>query len=1039
MAYLDKSIIKADSKLESKSNYLTFVDQSSGMLELKTDSGMLYNPKTETLIIQNLSVNGTTTTVNTETINLADNMITLNSNIGDTTTPTEDGGIEIKRGNLAATALRWNEADDRWEFTNNGTTYQRMLVDGEYVKSVALSLPTSVFSISGSPVTNSGTLTGTFISQTKNTFFAAPSGGNGTPTFRTIVAADLPDASISAAGIVNTIAQEFVGAKTFRVASTQDGITLQGRAGGTSNHKVILTPTTLTGSRTLTLQDKDGTVALLSDITSGTANKVANALTVKFDSGTTKNTDSYVFDGSEVVSVDIKAGSNVTLTKAANSIIINSSYVDTKYFAGTALDLNTTTFNVNLSKLTTSTTNEHGDYFVVVDSSDSAQYKLTKANIRLSGFQNDSGWTSNTGTVTSVGGTGTVNGLTLTGSITTSGNLTLGGTLSVIPDNFSTQTKNTFLAAPNGVDGKPLFRTIVEADLPSISPGTFTGILPVGKGGTGTSTAPVQGGIIYGASTTAYASTAVGTARQVLISNGTSAPTWVELDMSYIPGATFKKSVLCATTANLASTYATNVLTMSAVGILTIDGIATKLNDRILVKDQTASAQNGIYYVSTEGTASVAAKLTRAIDADVITKVASSQVAVDSGTVNGGLLFETDIKTTDTLGTTSMNWNMAADSGKKLNFFAKTTSAELTQVITEGGTGSGKLVFDTTPIITTPVINDIKASATSTAADLWSEVTTGSITIGAGLTTGALNLGTGGTGATPITIGNTSSTTTILGNAVFTSAKTKIGQTTLVQGGAVSITLPDTAGTLYVSGGTDVAVADGGTGKSSWTTGAVYATASTTLTSGTLPISAGGTGATTTVQGGIVYGSSTTAYATTAVGTSGQVLKSNGTSAPTWVNPGDLSVGSASSVANNLTIKFDTGTTEGTNKYTFNGSEAKTIDIQAGQGISLTKSAGVVTISNTESMITKSTAYTPTATDSIILCDATSGSFEITLPTTAPSGTVYRVKKIDSSTNSITINATTGKLIDGTQTFDLNFQYQAIDVVYNGSSVWYIL
>lgn len=58
------------------------------------------------------------------------------------------------------------------------------------VTSVALSLP-SIFSVSGSPVTSSGTLTATLVSETQNTFFAAPAGANGTPVFRTIVWADV--------------------------------------------------------------------------------------------------------------------------------------------------------------------------------------------------------------------------------------------------------------------------------------------------------------------------------------------------------------------------------------------------------------------------------------------------------------------------------------------------------------------------------------------------------------------------------------------------------------------------------------------------------------------------------------------------------------------------------------------------------------------------------------------------------------------------------------------------------------------------------
>jgi hypothetical protein len=53
-----------------------------------------------------------------------------------------------------------------------------------------------------------------------------------------------------------------------------------------------------------------------------------------------------------------------------------------------------------------------------------------------------------------------------------------------------------------------------------------SGILRIVNGGTGTSTAPVQGGVIYGSSTTAYGTTLAGSTGQVLQSNGTGVPTW---------------------------------------------------------------------------------------------------------------------------------------------------------------------------------------------------------------------------------------------------------------------------------------------------------------------------------------------------------------------------------------------------------------------------------------------------------------------------------------------------------------------------------
>jgi hypothetical protein len=77
-----------------------------------------------------LTVSGTTTTVNTETINLADNIITLNSN--ETGTPSENSGIEVERGTSTNVVLRWNESTDRWQFTNDGSTYYDIAVPSEY-------------------------------------------------------------------------------------------------------------------------------------------------------------------------------------------------------------------------------------------------------------------------------------------------------------------------------------------------------------------------------------------------------------------------------------------------------------------------------------------------------------------------------------------------------------------------------------------------------------------------------------------------------------------------------------------------------------------------------------------------------------------------------------------------------------------------------------------------------------------------------------------------------------------------------------------
>jgi hypothetical protein len=65
---------------------------------------------------------------------------------------------------------------------------------GGTVTSVGLTMP-SCFSVSGTPVTSSGTLAVTFASQTKSYVLAAPTTMNGTPSFRALAALDIPDLS----------------------------------------------------------------------------------------------------------------------------------------------------------------------------------------------------------------------------------------------------------------------------------------------------------------------------------------------------------------------------------------------------------------------------------------------------------------------------------------------------------------------------------------------------------------------------------------------------------------------------------------------------------------------------------------------------------------------------------------------------------------------------------------------------------------------------------------------------------------------------
>lgn len=76
-------------------------------------------------------------------LSIADNIPVLNSD--ETGAPTENAGIEVERGTSTNTTLRWNETLDRWEFTNDGTTYYAIVTahTGEVTGETALSLDVS--------------------------------------------------------------------------------------------------------------------------------------------------------------------------------------------------------------------------------------------------------------------------------------------------------------------------------------------------------------------------------------------------------------------------------------------------------------------------------------------------------------------------------------------------------------------------------------------------------------------------------------------------------------------------------------------------------------------------------------------------------------------------------------------------------------------------------------------------------------------------------------------------------------------------------
>ena len=122
-------------------------------------------------------------------------------------------------------------------------------------------------------------------------------------------------------------------------------------------------------------------------------------------------------------------------------------------------------------------------------------------------------------------------------------------------------------------------------------------------------------------------------------------------------------AVQAATTANVAGyTYNNGVsgvgatLTQNSAAVVVIDGYTLLLNDRVLFKNQSTAANNGIYFVSTLGTGLVPAVFTRALDYDQPSDMNNTgAIPVVNGTVNAATSWLLT-STVNTVGTDSLTY-----------------------------------------------------------------------------------------------------------------------------------------------------------------------------------------------------------------------------------------------------------------------------------------------------------------------------------------------------------------------------------------------
>jgi hypothetical protein len=279
------------------------------------------------------------------------------------------------------------------------------------------------------------------------------------------------------------------------------------------------------------------------------------------------------------------------------------------------------------------------------------------AGIGISAIYNDELGTT-TLSISSVPNSSLVNSSILFTDGTSGSNVSLGSTLTILGSdnriNVSHLPGIFTISLPDNVSG-----------LSSVSATTFSGQIVTPSQTSITNIGALNGLTIAGSQTVSMGTNRVTNVADPINSSDAATKSYVD---STLNGLDVKESVRVSTTTNLSVTYSNNILTAQSNGRINIDSVELSVGDRVLIKNQSNSLENGIYIVDDMGSpGSTPYILSRAIDADTGIKLTGGTFFfVEDGSVNMDNGYVTSHNGIPNLGTNPITFSQFSGAGQIL-------------------------------------------------------------------------------------------------------------------------------------------------------------------------------------------------------------------------------------------------------------------------------------------------------------------------------------------------------------------------------------